>query len=68
MIPVCIGCGKTPEEMTEYSKESTDSNFEPNDYVKREEGTYNPANGHFACTPCYIDMGMPSSPTGWKAP
>jgi hypothetical protein len=28
--------------------------------VREEEGTYNPANGHFLCTHCYIAAGMPS--------
>lgn len=40
----------------------------PNDWVRQEEGTYNPANGHFLCDECYIAAGMPSSPTGWKCP
>lgn len=38
------------------------------EYIKREEGTYNPENGHFLCTPCYVKAGCPSSPRGWKAP
>jgi len=41
---------------------------EVNAYVRRGEGTYNAENGHFLCTPSYIDAGMPSSKTGWKAP
>jgi len=40
----------------------------PEQYVLEEEGTLNPVNGHFLCTPCYIAAGMPSSPTGWVAP
>jgi hypothetical protein len=40
----------------------------PEQYVSAEEGTLNRENGHFACTTCYIKMGMPSSPRGWKAP
>lgn len=43
-------------------------NMTADQYVRTEEGTYNPANGHFVCTPCYIEIGMPSSPTGWIAP
>lgn len=39
-----------------------------NEIVFLEEGTYNKKNGHFVCTECYIEMGMPSSPTGWIAP
>jgi hypothetical protein len=40
----------------------------PEQYVRSEEGTFNLKNGHFACTACYINIGMPSSPRGWKAP
>lgn len=31
----------------------------PDTFVRLYEGTYNPANGHFACTPCYFAMGTP---------
>jgi hypothetical protein len=37
-------------------------------YVRSEEGTYNPENGHFLCDGCYITAGMPSSPSGWRCP
>jgi hypothetical protein len=40
----------------------------PDRYVQAEEGTLNPQNGHFLCTSCYIEAGMPSSPAGWVAP
>jgi predicted alternative tryptophan synthase beta-subunit len=40
----------------------------PERYVACEEGTFNCNNGHFACTTCYVKMGMPSSPRGWVAP
>lgn len=36
--------------------------------VLMEEGTLNPENGHFLCNMCYINAGMPSSPSGWKCP
>lgn len=66
--PICVGCHKIPEEIHEYLPEYTGSNLEPDEYVKREEGTYNRSNGHFLCTDCYIKAGMPTSPHGWKAP
>jgi hypothetical protein len=67
--PVCIGCNKTPEEIGEYQPEATESSLSATEYVKREEGTYNPENGHFTCTSCYVRMGMPTAPgRGWKAP
>lgn len=38
------------------------------DYIRDEEGTYNPANGHFLCDSCYIAAGQPSSRKGWVCP
>jgi hypothetical protein len=40
----------------------------PEQVVREQEGTFNPRNGHFLCTDCYIKAGMPSSPVGWHAP
>jgi hypothetical protein len=37
-------------------------------YVIQEEGTYNPANGHFLCTYCYIKNGQPTGSHGWVCP
>lgn len=64
----CIGCHKPPSEIAEYIEAAESEDMTPEEYVKSEEGTYNRSNGHFACTDCYFAMGMPSSPTGWKAP
>lgn len=66
--PICIGCMKRPREIEEYVTAAMDENMTPDEYVKKEEGTYNPANGHFLCTPCYIRIGSPSSSKGWRAP
>ena len=68
--PICIGCGKRPDEIEEYVEAAADygRKITPDAYVRREEGTYNPENGHFACTTCYCAMGMPSLPRGWIAP
>lgn len=66
--PVCIGCGKHPEELTEYIEAARVEKVEPHEYVRFFEGTYNPVNGHFACTGCYVAMGAPSTPRGWVAP
>lgn len=65
---ICIGCNKSPDEIEEYVEAAADANMTPEGYVSREDGTYNRENGHFACTDCYIKMGMPSSPRGWVAP
>jgi hypothetical protein len=63
--PICIGCGKHPDELPEYQE---DDELTPDEYCIQEEGTYNPRTGHFACTSCYIKMGMPTLPGGWRAP
>lgn len=65
---ICIGCNKSPGEIEEYVEMANEEGCTPDEYVRREEGTYNRENGHFACTDCYCDMGMPSSPRGWVAP
>ena len=67
MTPICIGCNKKPSELEEYI-ECCDIGETPDDYVRKEEGTYNRLNGHFVCSMCYIKIGCPSSPTGWRAP
>lgn len=66
--PICTGCKLRPSEIEEYREAAGACGMSPNAYVRREEGTYNRTNGHFLCTSCYINAGMPSSPTGWVAP
>jgi hypothetical protein len=68
--PICTGCNKTPDEIQEYIECAEEEEMSPDDYVKSEEGTYNPSNGHFLCTDCYIAAGMPSLhyPNKWIAP
>ena len=68
MSPLCIGCNKHPSQLDEYTEIAAIENMEVDDYVRKEEGTYNHVNGHFLCTDCYCKAGMPSSPNGWVAP
>lgn len=63
----CAGCGKRPHELPEYLEPAKEENITPAEYVRLEEGTFNPENGHFLCTPCYVAAGQPSSPNGWRA-
>lgn len=63
--PICIGCNKHPDELWEYSQEATESDLNPVAYVRQEEGTYNRENGHFLCTQCYVQAGMPTAMGGW---
>lgn len=66
--PVCIGCERPPGEILEYIDAAQEAGMTPAEYVWAEEGTLNPANGHFLCTSCYILAGMPVAPGGWRAP
>jgi hypothetical protein len=66
---LCVGCNKKPEEIQEMIDMAEAEEYDtPSDFVWENEGTLNTQNGHFLCTDCYIKAGMPSSPTGWKAP
>lgn len=51
----CIGCGKKPDEIQEYIDAADENGLTPESYVEQEEGTYNPKNGHFLCTACFIE-------------
>lgn len=64
----CVGCDRRPCEIDEYILEAEAEGIYAEEYVQREEGTYNRYNGHFTCTHCYLMMGMPSEDGGWKAP
>lgn len=67
-------CGRRPEEIPAYRlfarqyEDDDPTDDEIRQYVLDEEGTLNMENGHFLCDDCYIEAGMPSSPTGWKCP
>ena len=60
VVPMCIGCGHHPEEISEYVDAAKEEGYlHTSQYVRRNEGTYNPDNGHFWCTSCYIKNGQP---------
>ena len=68
--PYCFRCGKPASSFGEYFGQCDDE-FTPipaADYVRQEEGTYNAATNRFACDGCYIAIGMPAGPDGWRAP
>lgn len=64
----CFRCGKTAAEVGEYDDLVFAGEYRSADEAVRDDGTYNPVTGHFCCTECYIAIGMPSSPRGWRAP
>lgn len=55
----CNGCGRTPDQISEYILAGQDEDMTPEEFVRQEEGTFNPDNGHFWCTSCYIQADMP---------
>lgn len=57
--PICVGCKREPKQILEYKAASDREGIAADEYVKREEGTYNRKNGHFWCTECYIEAGQP---------
>lgn len=75
-MTTCYCCKRAAHEINEYVQAVLDDVLDPNavvvfnvhDYVRREEGTYNPSNDTFCCTDCYVAIGMPSTPWGWTAP
>lgn len=65
----CFRCGKPASSFPEYCDRTCGSPEGCADqYVRREEGTYNPETNRFACDACYIAIGMPTSSEGWRAP
>lgn len=66
--PICFVCARYPDEISEYKEMVVGTNQTCDEFVVVEEGTFNPDNNRFACTDCYIKIGMPSSSNGWKAP
>ena len=69
-VPFDPACKRRPDEISEYIAAAIEEETTPDDYVIREEGTYNHKNGHFLCTSCYIDAGQPSElyPKRWVCP
>lgn len=69
-VPVCCRCERPASEIEEYRDlvDPEDGEVDWARLIRAEEGTYNPETNTFACTPYYIALGMPASPTGWKAP
>lgn len=64
--PYCFRCGKPASSFSAYDDE--DGIYTRVEMVHIEEGTWNPATNRFACDGCYIAIGMPAGPNGWRAP
>lgn len=67
--PYCFRCGRPASSFYEYVEMGkADGYLTAWQYVLNEEGTYNPDTNRFACDACYIAIGMPTTPRGWRAP
>lgn len=64
---VCFRCGVRPADDYGIRSIAREEEITP-DEAAAEDGTYNPDTRTFACDRCYIAIGMPSSPVGWRAP
>lgn len=61
-VPTCIGCKKTPEEITEYVSAAERDGVTPTQWVRDHEaiGCWgSQSRDKFYCTSCYIKAGMP---------
>jgi hypothetical protein len=64
-------CNRFAHQIPECVEQAADIGLTPGDWVKQNEGTYNYMSNHFACTECYIRIGMPANPypqSNWVAP
>lgn len=69
ITPHCTGCDRDAGDIPDLVEMAKINDYpSAAAFVRGEEGTYNPINGHFLCDTCYIRAGVPSSPNGWRAP
>ena len=68
MKPFDPYCQRGPSEIPEYVDAAKELGITPEEYVEGDEGTFNRESVHFACTECYIKIGMPSGERGWVVP
>ncbi len=55
----CKVCGKHPNDIKDYTYYARREKVTNEQYVKENEGTYNPKTGLFYCDACYIKSGLP---------
>lgn len=57
---MCTKCGKTHSEINEYvTAAAMDGYATAEDYVRENEGTFDPVHNKFLCTSCYVALGCP---------
>ena len=55
----CKVCNRKPDEILEYTIAADEEGITPEDYVFKNEGTFNFSTSLFYCTKCYINKGIP---------
>ncbi len=55
----CKVCKKEPKDLGSVVYFASLENMEPDEFVKENDGTYNPTTEEFFCNTCYISVGMP---------
>lgn len=69
----CCRCRRPPHKIDDYIETShllSESFDDVEEYIRKEEGTYNPSTNLFACDICYILLGQPgglTEQTRWRA-
>ena len=61
--PYCKRSARDIPEVVEFGVETERTP----DEVARDDGTWHPQTDEFACDECYIALGSPTAPNGWKA-
>lgn len=57
----CPYCDKQPHEIEEYKIYAKLDNVTPEQFVIKEEGTYDHRTKLFCCTICYVTIGAPTN-------
>lgn len=52
----CEFCLRKPSEIEDYIVAADECDLSPNEYVKKEEGSYNRSTKTFCCPTCYSKM------------
>lgn len=52
--PLCPACGRQAADIPDVVMFGKENGLSPEEFVRQEDGTYNPASEHFLCDTCFI--------------
>lgn len=52
--PFCPACQRQAHEIPDVKMFAKENGLTPEEFVRQEEGTYNPSSEHFLCDRCFI--------------